>query len=276
MHLSALVFAIVAAASPSPSPSAHDLYVAAIRAMSDIVQPSYVRYRMIGTSDGMPIGLVVRNGNLWLNMGGGPPDSDWSVAHRTFDYRSIVTDAANGRSYSTARSFFDPTWYGTERALRLGMLDSQDPAPPKIATPTPSPPAGPTLKTIAVTSVMSPSLYNIEDRGPAPCANGDAGHALHLWSRARNVMHQLSDVVIDTRSMRFCTIRYSVADTFGYHGIVEQHFGDVGGYWMQTDGLLDGTLRVMGIAVHHGIWRYRLTDMQFPPELEIPEIANHR
>ena len=50
----------------------------------------------------------------------------------------------------------------------------------------------------------------------------------------------------------------------GYHGIVEQHYADVGGYWMQTDGILDGTMRAFGIAYHHGIWRYRLTAMQFP------------
>lgn len=249
---------------------AHDLYVAAIRAMSTLQQPAYVEYRMLGTADGMPIGLIVRGGNLWLNLGGGASTSSWSVKHRTFDYRSIVVDDATGKRYSTARSFFDPTWYGTERALRLGMLDSQDPAPSRHATPTPAPPAGSTLKTIAVTSVMSPSIYNVEDRGPAPCANGDPGEHLHLWSRERNVMHQLSDVTVDVQSQRFCMLRYSVADTFGFHGIVEQHFASVGGYWMQTDGFLDGTLRFMGIATHHGIWRYRITDVTFPEDLDIP------
>lgn len=268
MSFAAVLLAVVTA-DATPPPSAHDLYVSAIRAMSDLPQPAYVTYHMLGASDGMPMGLIVRGGNLWLNMGGGRDSSDWSISHRTFDYRSIVVDEENGKQYSTARSFFDPTWYGTERALRLGMLNSQDPAPPKNATPTPVPPTGPMLKTIAVTSVMSPSIYNIEDRGPAVCSNGDPGHALHLWSRARNVMHQLSDVVIDMRSMRFCTMRYSIADTFGYHGIVEQHYGDVGGYWMQTDGLLDGTLRIFGIATHHGIWRYRLADMRFPASLDL-------
>jgi len=268
-----MIFAVVLAAqtaSPSPPPiDAHDLYVAAIRAMSDLPQPSYVTYRLAGENDGMQVGLTVIDGNLWLGMSNGGEPSDWSVRHRTFDYKSIVTDASTGKEYATARSFFDPTWYGTERALRLGMLNSQDPAAPHRTEEDPTPPPGPTLRTIAVTTVMSPSIYNVEDRGPATCANGDPGRALHLWSRARNVMHQLSDVTIDLSSMQFCTMRYSVADTFGYHGIVEQHFANVGGYWMQTDGLLDGTLRFMGVAMHHGIWRYRLTDMRFPQHLSI-------
>lgn len=263
-----MVLAALAAASPAPV-DAHELYVAAIHAMSDLPQPSYVTYRLIGENDGMQVALTVLDGNLWLGMSNGDAPSDWSVQHRTFDYESIVTDASTGTAYTTARSFFDPTWYGTERALRLGMLNSQDPAAPHHTAEDPTPPPGPTLRTIAVTSVMSPAIYNVEDRGQATCANGDAGRALHLWSRARNVMHQLSDVTIDLSSMRFCMMRYSVADSFGYHGIVEQHFANVGGYWMQTDGLLDGTLRFMGFSMHHGIWRYRLTDMRFPQYLSI-------
>ena len=87
-------------------------------------------------------------------------------------------------------------------------------------------------------------------------------------------MHQLSDVAIDLRSNRFCMIRYSVADAFGFHGVVQQNFGNVGGYWMETDGFLDGTLRFMGFATHHGIWRYRLTDMHFPSMLDLPLVIN--
>lgn len=266
----AITFAALAAASPTPSSvDAHELYVSAIRAMSDLPQPSYVMYRMVGENDGMQVGLTVLGGNLWLSIGKGPDSSSWRVDHRTFDYKSIVTDDATGKAYTTARSFFDPTWYGTERALRLGMLNSQDAAQPHRGQEDPTPPPGPTLRTIAVTTVMSPSIYNVEDRGPATCANGDVGRALHLWSRTRNVMHQLSDVTIDLVAMRFCMMRYSIADTFGYHGIVEQHFANVGGYWMQIDGLLDGTVRFMGVATHHGIWRYRIADIRFPPMLSI-------
>ncbi|MEO6835219.1 MAG: hypothetical protein ABI231_04855 [Candidatus Tumulicola sp.] len=71
-------------------------------------------------------------------------------------------------------------------------------------------------------------------------------------------------MVVDLRSMRFCTIRFSIPDAFGFHGFVEQHYADAGGFWLQTDGLLDGTERLFGIATHHGAWRYRLTNLIFP------------
>ena len=46
--------------------------------------------------------------------------------------------------------------------------------------------------------------------------------------------------------------------------IIEEHFADVGGYWVQTDGFLEGTARIAGIKALHGVWRYRLSDFQFP------------
>ena len=269
-----LAVVLAAALAAAPPPSAQQFYVQAIDAMSGLPQPEYVTYRMDGSSDGLPIGLTVRDGNLWLDIGGGRTTSSWSVRHRTFDYRSIVTDDDGGKEYATARSFFDPTWYGTERALRKGMLDSQDPAPPRTLHPKTDPTPPPDLKTIAMTSAMSPSLYNIADNGPATCSNGDPGHALHLWPRDRSAYHQLSDVIIDTRSMRFCMMRYSIKGAIGFYGIVEQHFGDVGGYWMETDGFLDGTIRVLGISMHHGIWRYKLEDMQFPKALDVDAAPN--
>ncbi len=265
-----MIFAAAIAAAPAPkAPSVQQFYVRAIDAMSGLPQPQYVQYRMVGTGSGLDNGLQVQNGNLWMTMGGGSAHTSWSVRHRTFDYRSLVTDDANGKEYVTARSFFDPTWFGTERALRKGMLFAQDPAPPRTVNPTPEPTAPPEIKTIAMTSVMSPTLYHIADRGPAQCSNGDPGHALHLWPRDRSQMHQLSDVVIDMRSMRFCMMRYSISDFIGFQGVVEQHFADVGGYWMQTDGFIDGTLRLFGISVHHGVWRYRLEDMRFPKSLDM-------
>jgi len=36
---------------------------------------------------------------------------------------------------------------------------------------------------------------------------------------------------------------------------------------MQTGGIIDGSLRAFGISIHHGIWRYRLTEMTFPGEI---------
>jgi hypothetical protein len=140
------------------------------------------------------------------------------------------------------------------------MFDSQDPAPPRAAA---APPPQTSLRTIAVAAVMGPGIYAVQDRGNAACSNGDPGRALHLASRERNPAHQLTDVVVDTRVTRFCMMRFADTSGFGFHGFLEQHYADVNGYWMQTDGLMDGTIRAFGISFHHGVWHYRLTDMRF-------------
>lgn len=253
------MIALVLAAALTPQ----QLYVRAIDAMSGLVQPEYVTYRLKAQSDGLQVDLVTLNGAVWLKVHGGSTPADWTLAHQTDDYASRIIDNASGQQYESARSFFDPTWYGAYRALREGMFDSQDPAPPHPASSaTPAPPEP--LKTIAVTAVMGPGIYAIEDRGEAACSSGDPGRALHLRSRNRDSHHQLTDVVIDLNSMRFCMMRFAETSGFGFHGFLEQHYGDAGGYWMQTDGLLDGTIRAFGIALHHGVWRYHLVDMAFP------------
>jgi hypothetical protein len=255
---------LVAAADP---PTARDLYVQAIAAMSDLPQPPYVTYRMEGNAQGLQVGLTTISGQVWLNIRPGSTSDRWTLRHRTYDYESEIVSQSDGRRYVSQRSFFDPTWYGAYRALRLGMLYSQDPAEPRpspgVATPAPDP----SLKTIGAIKVMGPAIYDVDDRGTAVCPNGGPGRALHLTSRTRDPQHQLSDVIVDLQSMRFCVMRFGTAGALGFHGIVEQHYGDVGGYWMQMDGILDGTLRVFGVSTHHGVWRYRLLDMQFPSSL---------
>ncbi len=235
--------------------------------MSDLPQPAYVTYRLESSSEGFQVDLEVLRRQVWLNIHSGSTTDRWTLRHRTFDYQSEIVNAADGQRYVSTRSFFDPTWYGAYRALREGMLNYQDPAPPQPSPGPFQPTPAPTLKTIAVISVMGPSVYNIFDRGALSCPNGDPGRAMHLTSRNRDPRHQLSDVIVDLQLMRFCMMRFGLSSGLGFQGIVEQHYAAVGGYWMQTDGLLDGTLRIMGIATHHGIWRYRLLDMQFPTSL---------
>jgi hypothetical protein len=122
------------------------------------------------------------------------------------------------------------------------------------------------LRTIAVVATIGPGIYHIQDRGDAPCPNGDPGHALHLWSRSENPRHQLSDVVIDLSSMRFCLVRFSLngPGVFGGNATWEEHFAEVGGYWIETDGVVQGTQRILGIAATHGSWYFQLTNMRFP------------
>ncbi len=250
--------------------SAQAFYAQAVATMDNVRQPAFVSYDLHAQSDNVHIGLLVVSGNVWLRFQSGSGPTDWSVKHRTQDYASeVVDDDAYDTRYVSARPFFDPTWFGAFRALRDGMLGYQSSEPGRdsltIAEPTPQPDGS--LHTIAAVSVIGPGIYAVQDRGAAACPNGDAGRALHLVPRQRDPRRQLSDVIVDTGSMRFCMIRFGWSASGLFTGFVEQHYADLDGYWVVSDGSLDGTLRVFGIKTHHFIWNYRLNNMAFPEQL---------
>ncbi len=234
--------------------------------MRALPQPPYLTYTIEGDGDNLSIALIVIRHLVWLEMTTGETasssESQWSIRHRTDDYASEITDE-DGRRLVSTRAFFDPTWYGAFRALRDGMLEYQktDPSISSYATPTPGPPGD--LRTIAVVEVIGSNIYSVVDKGPATCTDGTPGHALHLIPRDRNPRHQLADVVVNLHNMHFCTMRFN-ASAFGFRGSVEQHYSTVGGYWLQTDGIVESGIRELGIMVGHGVWRYRLTQMRFP------------
>lgn len=254
--------------TPPPTASAQAFYSSAIAAMDRLNQPPFVRYALHGQSDNIHVTLLDAGHNIWLSFQGGSAPTDWRVTHRTQDYASEVLPAYGVR-YVSARPFFDPTWFGAFRALRDGMIGYQNAAAPRdalsIAQATASPDAE--LHTIASVSVIGPGIYSVEDRGATTCPNGDPGRALHLVPRRRDPRRQLSDVIVDPRSMRFCMIRFGWSESGFFTGFMEQHYADIDGYWVVTDGLLDGTLRIFGIKTHHFIWNYQLSDMTFPQSL---------
>ncbi|MFN2529121.1 MAG: hypothetical protein ABR584_10450 [Candidatus Baltobacteraceae bacterium] len=245
---------------------AETVYMSAIGAMSSLKEPPFVTYTMRGEPRGFAVDLFIQNHFVWLDIHEGDEPSLWQVRHRTDDYASELL-LPSGTRYVSRRSFFDPTWFGAFRALRDGMLNYQDVEMPVSSRATPPPEVSSNVHEIAVINVIGPTIYWVEDRGAAVCPNGAPAHALHLRSRDRDPRHQLNDVMIDNQTMRFCMIRYGIADSFGFHGIVEQHYAQVGRYWVQTDGLLDGTMRVFGISMHHGKWVYRLDDLAFPDRI---------
>ena len=254
--------ALPAAAAP---PSAKSFYGQALATMQTLPEPPFVDDTLSGRGDGLSINLDVIDHLVWLGMSLGSTPDLWKMQHRTSDYATTIVDG-QGERYLSRRSFFDPTWYGTYRALRDGMFGYQDRAKPVAAT-VKAPPIPQGLKVIAVARVMGPGVYHVVDAGAATCANGDAGHALHLISRDHNPRHQLSDVIIDLRNMRFCSIRFGIGSAFGFQGNIEQHYATVDGFWVQTGGVIDGTLRLFGISAHHGVWHYQLTQTRFPTHI---------
>jgi hypothetical protein len=263
-----------ARAAEPPTPV--ELYRQALVVMNDLKEPAFVTYRLDGVSEGLRADLKSNDCDnreiTHVRFTFGSNADRWTLRHRAQDSTTEIVDDANGRRYV---GNIDPTWLTTYRQLRnppLRFGPSQCPSPPPRSEPTPAPPAaspGPVLKTIGTVVALGPGIYNVEGRGAAACPNGDPGHALHLWSRTNNPRQTLSDVVIELRSMRFCTIRFGVRGGAGVGGtaVYEQHFADVGGYWIMTDGLVDVTARVAGIAAGHGVWRYRLSDFAFPNSL---------
>ena len=268
MPLLGLVLALSAAAVaqtplPPPPPDPTLPYRQAISAMARVREPAYLTYTMRGEPQNLAVGLTVIDHFVWLGIHDGNDPSSWQARHRTDDYATELIDE-NGRRYVTGRSFFDPTWYGAYRALRDGMLDYQDQEAPVSARATPPPATNTSLREIAVTSVAGPGIYKIEDKGATTCPSGDPGRAFHLVAKDRAPQHQLSNATVHTRTGEFCMLRFSVRDGFGFSGVVEQHYADVNGYWLQTDGFIDGGFRLFGISTHHGVWRYTLEQLTFP------------
>jgi CubicO group peptidase (beta-lactamase class C family) len=247
------------------------LYSRALHVMDGLRQPKYLTYRMETSGDGVHLDFWAdHRGQVWTRGSNGSSTDAWTLRHRTADYVSEIVHVSDGRRFVTFRSFFDPTWFGTVRAMRLGMFNSQDPAVARDLTQHEPVAGDAALKTIGSTSVMGPAVYNIQDRGYTPCPNGQPGHALHFVSREFDPMHQLSDVVIETGSQRFCVVTFFARYAGGVFtgGTFEQHYAEVNGYWMQTEGVIDGTWQSSVLSrKRHGVWRYRLVDVSFPPAL---------
>jgi pimeloyl-ACP methyl ester carboxylesterase len=274
MILSRVFLSVVlaaAAVTPTPESTARDLYVRALHVMSALDQPAYVTYTLQSTSNGL-MGGVTSTCRVWVEFGSNK--DRWTIWHRTADYVSLVEDDSNNSECISHHPFFDPTWYGAFHALSTGMINqigtyrvSTVPTSPPIVQGTPAPDVS--LRTISSVAVLGPAIYNFEDRGSAACPNGDPGEAIHLWSRRDDPHHQLSDVIIDLRSTRFCMVRLGLKapGALGGSFTLELHFNQVDRYWMVTDGAVEGLSRVFGVKSGHGTWQYRLTDMRFPPSL---------
>jgi hypothetical protein len=255
------------------------LYTHSLRVMNGLRQPKYLAYRLESSSDGLHFDIFADGrGQVWLRGHDGSTTDAWVFRHRTFDYMSEIVHVSDGHRFVSPRSVFDPTWYGAVRAMRLGMfLGRQEPAAPRESTEARDTSEAP-LKTIGSVSATGPAVYDIEDRGAVSCPSGQPGHALHFTSRDNNYLHQLSDVVIEVASARFCVVTFLArgAGSVVTSGSFEQHYAEVNGYWVQTDGVIDGTWQSSILSrKRHGVWRYRLVDMSFPDTLSNDIFAAH-
>lgn len=265
----ALVSMVLCAGRAFATPlSPREFYLQAIETMAHLPEPAFVTYEFDAKDEGLT-GTLQTDCLPCVHVGKGR--NRWPVQYRSSDHATEVTDK-DGTRYFPKTFGFDPTWAGVYRALHTGMINVVGTyrVPRLPLTPSPEPVAssspGADLETIALVSAIGPGIYNIEDRGNAPCPDGKPGRALHLWSRTLNPRHELSDVIIDRSSMRFCMMRFALngPGPLGGNAIWEVHFGDVGGYWVETGGIVVATQRIFGISSMHGTWRFTLSNMQFP------------
>lgn len=273
----------VARAGAADAPVATEMYRRALAVMNDLQEPPFVTARLEGTGEGLRADLTRAGGCDHVRLSFGNDRADWIVLHRTREPATAIVDQRDGARYLSGAvdpasghaylSGYDPTWLSTYQALRAPLLVPQTRCAPPPQTPAPQRTeplsSGHDLTVIGTVAAIGPGIYHVEDAGSAMCPNGNPGHALHLWSRTRNPRQTLSGVVIETPSMRFCTVRFRMrrGAGLGIDSVIEQHFAEVGGYWIQTDGFVEATARVAGIASGHGVWRYRYLDVTYPPSI---------
>ena len=246
MKISSLAFASLALAGlfgPSRSFASVDattqVYISTFEAMQNLPQPPFVRYRLVThNEEGLQVTLSIYNHDVWLSFRPGDVSSVWSVAHRSGDFASAVTDDSGNR-YVTDRSFFDPTWYSAYHAMREGMFfdapDSTQPAQHPIPTPRPSPVPDGGLQTIT-TVISNATLYSVRDGGSTTCPNGDAGHLLLFTPRGSRMQYQMSALIIDRVNHLFCEAAFALPSLDGTPLIDDQYYGELDGYWVRTGG----------------------------------------
>lgn len=246
------VAALCCAASPNAdgvaSPEA--FYRQALAQMQHVAEPPFVTYRTIVPSGHTSV--IVRsdsNGYAKVSIRASTlvePERTWNVAYRGSDGAASIA-LPDGRRAITGLALFDPTWRGAFRWMRHGIVatDAGEPAP-DLPPETVQPGGGTPPPVIAVVEAFGMNSYSVEDGGAIPCADGRDGRHLHLVARGDPVTHPLTDVVVDTQSMRFCTMRFHQAVKGGLNKgyfDIDLHFSDVGGYYLITDGKVTGGIR---------------------------------
>ncbi len=262
-------------ASAQETPSATEFYRRAVVTMNELPEPPFIAFRYEGTGAGLRIDLATEPCEFF-RWKLGDARTEWRIKSRTSDARAEFVDTAGNRTMM----HFNPSWVQTYRQLRSKPLrDAHDMcAPPSLRPPDPitsDRKSDPAVKTIGTVLAIGPGIYRVEDRGSAACPNGHAGHALHLSSRTHDPHHELTDVIVEVSSMRFCMVRFGTRLGVGFTSDAtnEHYFADVGGYWMQTGGQAEFAGRIVGVASGHRVWRYQFVDIQFPTSLPAATFA---
>ena len=123
---------------------------------------------------------------------------------------------------------------------------------------------------------ISPGAYAIEDGPVQPCPDGSSGRHLHLTARTQPEAHPLTDVVIDDRAGRICTMRFNLVrgNAFSLTGVFDLNFGDRDDYWVVIDGNAQVVFRIFGLGAKHASMEFRYTNFVFAAEPPDPKLAS--
>ena len=267
----AFVFTFSPRASHADAPSAASYYQMAIQTMQQLPEPEYGQYTT----------RLTDNGGLHFELG---PDSlavtlfkrtDTAVNNYTtwanFGTKKTVDINAKGVRSLSSWPGLVPTWPAAFDLIRYGFdgkPGNTTAASHPQAAPLPSQP----LATIAVIKAIGPGAYYVEDRGTAICPSGSPGHALQLIPRRDPAKYNLTSVIIDTATTRFCSIRFKLDASIialGVTGEMQLDFGPVDTYWLVRDTRIAIAVRTFGVQFKHGATDITHPDMTFPAT--IPE-----
>jgi hypothetical protein len=259
-----LFLASALAAAPQ-APSATRYYVDALHATASTVQPPTATYDERLRSSGMKMLLDSIDGRGELAVGYGKSFTDALNLTGAYDAKSGVRVDQGSAAYAVSQPIFNPTWSGVQQWMTHGFDFADQPVTTATTQPSPSPTPD-TLKTIATVTAIDPGAYHISDGGAASCAYGAPGHRLLLRALGDPQTHPLTSVVVDTQTMRFCTMnfRYGSPSAMSLTASFTLNLGPVQRYWMITDGTIDVQARALGISVVHSHITFAYNDVTVP------------
>lgn len=265
-----LALALVAAVLLPPTPAQY--YARALDTMNALPQPSYATYAMDLKAAGAEITtecFANHEAALAIGWGRGMKHEIQARGEYALSGNAAAIQEKDGSYCPDDTAIFKPQWAAMHDWMRYGI--SEAPISATKQPPQSGPAHAPGLQTIASVTAVAPAAYDVFDDGAAKCPDGSAGHALHLIARSTPDEHPLTDVIIETATMRFCMMRFNLVNAViagtGAKGDATVNFGESNGYWSVTHGHLVFSLRMLGVSLKHFALDTSYSDFRYPQNL---------
>lgn len=254
-------------------PSAAAYYAQAIENMKALPEPANTTYRVRIVTTGARFSILNdkekrRLGVEWeLGRSGDP--QDFAATYHAGDHAVFLNlDSTWSKMPSP---IFNPTWSGVADWIRFGAFGNAH----YDATPSPmetsSPDAAPTIATVRAFGV---AYYDVRDAGSQMCANGHAGHAVHLIAHEAPKDHPLTHAVVDTSNNQICEVEFGFRQTgpISATGQMTLNIALVGGTPLVTSERVVFNAHALGIQLKRIVSDVAYSDIAFPTML--PEASS--